>query len=395
MELLRPLNDSGFATQSVAYTGTDVQLTLAPAALPTQGLINPNNVAVAINGAVKAGASPNNFFPLFNLSAPAMGPALQGLTGEIHSSVDAIGFDSNDQFLRLMLNPHSALARANSAKGVALWGSGFGLARQTFGDSTVVGSNDRHLHSSNLGMGLDFRNGNGLTLGVAGAWGKADTHFAATTDSANADVTQAGAYAIYDKPGVQLGLSLAYADMKVATRRTVPIFANAVMSARYGAHSWSARAEAAKLITSDGKIDGEILAAYRHIAVSTSAFAESASSNAFAALNVAGRTARSNRTELGLRASTARSLNAAASFYLQGSWAHEFNAGMTSVASISGLAGSSFTVFGAKAPADSVLVRAGFNWKLSPQLSLGGRAEGEVSNGTREIGGMAQITYAF
>ncbi|TCR68219.1 autotransporter-associated beta strand repeat-containing protein [Bosea sp. BK604] len=142
-------------TTSVAYTATDVQLTLSPKPLapivdpeppvtptdppaeppvappseppvtpPAPGpgtrlgigrLANAYAVAIGIDRAVAGGADPSSLFGIYNLPAAAIPAAVNQLSGEVHTAVPAMAVSAADQFLRVMLDPEAAGRLAGEA----------------------------------------------------------------------------------------------------------------------------------------------------------------------------------------------------------------------------------------------------------------------------------------
>lgn len=125
----------------------------------------------------------------------------------------------------------------------------------------------------------------------------------------------------------------------------------------------------------------------------TPGFTESASGPlAAAALGVSGRQSQS-RLEIGLRVETPVTARLAA--FGRIAWASYLERDAAITARVIGLPGPGFTVAGARPDAQSALLSAGLDWRMSAAWSLTGRLDAELSANTTLLGGTARLRYAF
>ncbi|WNJ88103.1 autotransporter domain-containing protein [Bosea sp. 685] len=429
-------------TSQVAYTGADVNLTLAPAplapivALGPLGIGSPRNpaaVAAGFDAALAAGANLDAFFPLYNQSAANLPGALNTFSGEVHTSAAAMGFDVSGRFLSTMLDPFALGRRgqAGSSMGASsfyaaeqyakapgpldrigrtsldvaapdprnsVWGSVFGATGHVDG-SAGAGSARRDSDHAGVAVGADWRFDPNAAIGFAVSGAKANASLAGGRGSAEADAFQAGLYGMARAGAFSFGASAAYSWLDVEARRTVPVLGFQPLSAKYGAHGFGVRAEAAWEALRFGGMTLSPTAAIQAQSIRTDAFRETAAPGAaagVAALAVNGRTSNALRTELGLR------LNAdfrAGATYLTAfgsvAWAHYLERDMTMSASIAALPAASFVVEGARRDRDAALVGLGLDIRLTPAVSITARADGAFSANSGEIGGSAALRVRF
>jgi outer membrane autotransporter protein len=115
------------------------------------------------------------------------------------------------------------------------------------------------------------------------------------------------------------------------------------------------------------------------------------------ALSYGAQQATAARSEIGARFDRSVVLSADAELALRGraAWAHGWG-GATSVnAAFTGLPGSGFTVTGAEAAVDSLMLLAGAELKLPSNIALIGRLEGELAKGPTSYSGTGLLRYAW
>ncbi|MGO4741256.1 autotransporter domain-containing protein [Bosea sp. 2KB_26] len=429
-------------TSQVAYTGADVNLTLAPAplapivAVGPLGIGSPRNpaaVAAGFDAALAAGANLDAFFPLYNQSAANLPGALNTFSGEVHTSAAAMGFDVSGRFLSTMLDPFALGRRgqAGSAMGApsfyaaeqyakapgpldrigrtsldvaapdprySVWGSVFGATGHVDG-SAGVGSARRDSDHAGVAVGADWRFDPNAAIGFAVSGAKANASLASGRGSAEADAFQAGLYGMARAGAFSFGASAAYSWLDVEARRTVPVLGFQPLSAKYGAHGFGVRAEAAWEALRFGGMTLSPTTAIQAQSIRTDAFRETAAPGAaagVAALAVNGRTSNAVRTELGLRLDA--DFRAGATYltaFGSVAWAHYLERDMTMSASIAALPAASFVVEGARRDRDAALVGLGLDIRLTPAVSITARADGAFSANSGEIGGSAALRVRF
>ena len=434
-------------TSAVAYTGTDVNLTLTPAPLvpvlagpAAFGIAAPGNVAAVASGfdaALASGANLDAFFPLYNQSAANLPGALNTFTGEVHTAASAMGFDVQGRFLGNMLDPFALGRRGNNAAAgtpafyaaeqlasqryasdlgplgrmgrtnldvpmpdprYTVWGSVFGATGHVDG-SAGAGSAKRDTDHAGLAVGGDYRFNRNAAIGFAVSGAQASSSLANGLGSSEADAFQAGLYGMGRMGDVSFGVSAAYTWLDVEARRTVPVLGFQPLSGHYDAHGLGVRAEAAWAAFRTAGLTISPTAAIQAQSIRTDAFTETAAPGAavgVAALNVNGRTSNAARTELGLRLDAAfRTGTTDVTAFASVAWAHYLERDMTMSASIAALPAAAFTVTGAQRDRDAALVGLGLDIAFTRAVSLTARADGAFSANASEIGGSATLRVRF
>lgn len=413
---------AGVAT-SVAYTATDLLVTLSPK--PLAGLVtgpaNPHAVAAGLDRAVAGGADPSALFGIYNLPAAAMPAAINQLSGEVHTAVPAMAVSAADQFLRAMLDPFAAgrdavgqgsgavafsdLATRKgapaqdsaqpSAPAYAVWGSAFGASGRSNG-SAWVGSARRDLDDAHLAVGADLRIAPGTMLGFALSGGSANASLAGGLGKANADVFQAGLYGTTRLGRLNLAAAIGYGVLDTEMKRSVPLLGSS-LSSSYTTTAWSGRLQASLALADRAGFTLSPLAAFQAIQARSPARVETnwAGANA-GALVVGKRDDMTSRSELGAQLDYGSVLgDRALAGYLRAAWAHYYQREASLSASFAGLAGSGFAVEGARAPRNSALLAAGLDLRLGPSVVIGAHLDGELSESSRRIGGQARLKVSF
>lgn len=328
---------------SVAYTGSQVQLTLTPGKLATLSE-NPTNavtltstrsttgttttvttavtaptssvaktdrdqVAVAIDTAAAAGANMNPLFALYNSTDEALDSELNQLTGEVHSSVQKMGVQVSSQFLGAMTDihgegrdpsanpplgyastPRPAAQRAidkliGTTAGVPTFGPKYSLwggpitSYRTTSGDADVGSARTTTRATQMVGGLDIRLSPTTLVGFAVAGGSTSSSLADGLGSASAGVAQFGYYASTRAGALLLTGAAAFSWMDVTTHRAIPVLGLADVTVRYQPTIWSGRIEAAYEVARLARLAMSPYAAFEMQSVHTPGFVEQ---NAFA-----------------------------------------------------------------------------------------------------------------
>lgn len=432
-------------TTGVAYTATDVQLTLTPkplapivadpapiaavAAAPVSlGLgsgqrANAYAVALGIDRAVAGGADPSALFAIYNLPAAAIPAAVNQLSGEVHTAAPAMANSAAGRFLHTMLDGSGAGRLAGAAGGpggaagftadlpsrqdglgrasfdparFSLWGATFGSTGRTDGDR-VAGSASRNLSDGQVAVGADVRLGSNMVAGLAVAGGQSRASLSGGLGEAKADVFQAGLYGRTTLGTVNLAAALGYARLDTDTHRAIPALGRTGVAASYATQAWSGRIEASLPVMRWSGVTLSPLAAFQAVRASSPAAVERDVTGAGAGmLTLARRSDITSRSELGMQLDT--NLIAGASpvtGFVRAAWAHYYQRDAELTGSINGLAGASFSVTGARPSRNTALLAAGADVKLSPSVSLGMRVDSELAANTRRIGGTAQLRVSF
>ncbi|AOO81455.1 hypothetical protein BHK69_14215 [Bosea vaviloviae] len=437
-------------TTSIAYTATQVQLTLTskplapivadptptPAPGPGAGLpgsgqpglgrsTNAYAVARGIDAAVANGADPSVLFAIYNLPAAAIPGAVNQLSGEAHTAAPAMANSAAGQFLRTMLDGSATGRLANGPGGAAgftadlpsrqdgpvrasldparfsLWGASFGSTGRSDGDR-AVGSANRSLSDGHLAVGADIRLGSNTVVGAAVSGGQSRASLAGGFGKAQADVFQAGLYGRTVLGPVHLGAALGYARLDTDTNRAIPALARSGVAASYVTQAWSGRIEASLPVAivpmaGWGGFTVAPFAAFQAVQAKSPAAVERDRAGATAGmLTLARRSDMTSRSELGLQLDATLMLGATpVTGFVRAAWARYYQRDADLTASINGLAGASFSITGARPERNAALLSAGADIKLSPSVSLGMRLDSELAAKTRRIGGTAQLRVSF
>jgi fibronectin-binding autotransporter adhesin len=437
-------------TTSVAYTATEVQLTLTskplapivvdptptPASSPGSGQpssgqpglgrsTNAYAVARGIDAAVANGADPSVLFAIYNLPAAAIPGAVNQLSGEAQTAAPAMANSAAGQFLRTMLDSSATGRLANGPAGAAgftadlpsrqdgavrasldparfsLWGASFGSTGRTDGDR-AVGSANRNLSDGHLAVGADIRLGSTTVVGAAVSGGQSRASLAGGLGKAQADVFQAGVYGRTFLGPVNLGAALGYARLDTDTSRAIPALARTGVAASYVTQAWSGRIEASLPMATIpmagwGGFTVAPFAAFQAVQAKSPAAVERDKAGATAGmLTLARRSDMTSRSELGLQLDATLMLGATpVTGFVRAAWARYYQRDADLTASINGLAGASFSITGARPDRNAALLSAGADIKLSPSVSLGMRLDSELAANTRRIGATAQLKVSF
>ncbi|MBW4657016.1 MAG: autotransporter domain-containing protein [Kaiparowitsia implicata GSE-PSE-MK54-09C] len=428
-------------TSSIAYTGTEIRLTLTPKPLapividpvppgptpsPRLGVGRPANalsVASGIDAAVAAGADPSLLFAIYNLPAAAIPAAVNQLSGEVHTAAPAMANRAAGQFLGTMLDGSGAGRLAGSSNGpggaagftadlpskhdgpgrttfdparFSLWGATFGSTGRNDGDR-AVGSANRNLSDAHVAVGADIRLGSNTVAGVAVAGGQARASLSGGLGKAEADVFQAGLYGRTTLGAVNLAAALGYARLDTDTARAIPALGRTGVAASYATQAWSGRIEASLPVAGWGSLTLSPLAAFQAVRAASPAAIERDGMGATAGtLTLAGRSDITSRSEFGLQVDAKLLAGASPVIgFVRVAWAHYYQRDADLTASLNGLPGASFAATGARPDRNTALLAAGADIRLSQAVSLGMRVDSELSANTRRIGGTAQLRVSF
>jgi outer membrane autotransporter protein len=443
---LAPTFDSVTLTNSLArnarlsYVGNDVLLTvdlgLLSPMLPDFATANQTKVAGAIDNALLGGANlPASFNTLFDLSGAQLTNALDQLSGQAAGGAAQAGTQMTTAFLTLLLNPFGGAPAGGSggalgyARGFgagettlapeaaaayaavtpkdkrvsapfnrrwSFWGGGFGGANWTGGDA-ATGSADTRSRAYGFAAGADYRATADLLVGFALAGGGTSWSLAQGLGGGRADVFQIGAYASRTFGAAYVSAALTYAWHDVSTDRTVAVAGTDKLDAGFNAHSVGGRIEGGyRFATSWMGVTP--YAALQVQNFRTPGYSETAASgsNTFA-LTYDARSTTSTRLELGAWFDNTIALDRGNVLALRSraAWAHDHSSNPGLGAAFQTLPGSNFTVNGAQAPANSLLMSLGAELRLANGWSIGGRFDGEFASGSQTYAGTGTIRYTW
>ncbi|WP_420104050.1 autotransporter outer membrane beta-barrel domain-containing protein [Bosea sp. (in: a-proteobacteria)] len=374
-----------------------------------------NVVAVArgLDNARNAGANLSSLFPIYNQpTAAALQTALNTVSGEVHTASMAIGQRASDQFLRVMLDP-SALGRDGSLlagtagetgnapaplfrRSYQVWGASFGGVDRVGGERRTVGSTEREIRDLNLAVGADFLVAPGTIAGFALSGGQSRAKLGEGLGSSEGNIFQAGLYGSSRLGALELGASAAYSAIATETSRLIPALG---LNARadYTLSVWGGRLQGAYEIWNGNGLTLSPVAAVQAQSVQMPSFVERTSlTGAVAGLAGQNQTRTTLRTELGLRVSQKLSLGGyKAALSGQIAWGHYALREAEFTASVAGVAGSAFTITGARPARDVMLLSTGLDLELAPNITFGSRFDLNAGQNTRSYAGSAVLRASF
>jgi autotransporter-associated beta strand protein len=415
----------------LSYVGNDVLLTVDPGLLspnlPDSASRNQKAVATAIDNAlVSGGTMPDQFNALFALTGDALRNALTQTSGETATGSQQTTFNAMTQFMGMMTDPFSAGRGfdAPSATGYAdtrkprdafamltkapprapsfearwsVWASGFGGSQTTDGNA-ATGSNTARSSIGGTVVGADVLLSPNTVAGFSLAG--AGTNFSvANGGSGHSDMFQMGAFVRHSVSSAYITAAAAYGWQDITTDRIVTVAGIDRLHAQFNANSYSARVEGGNRTVSSwlGGVGVTPYVAAQVIAFDLPSYTETVNGGASTfALNYAGKTVTSTRSELGLRTDKSFAVNDAI-LTLRGraAWAHDFNSDRSVAATFQSLPGASFTVSGAAPARDAALTTASAELAWSNGLSLAATFEGEFSDVTRSYAGKGVARYTW
>ncbi|WPO38844.1 autotransporter outer membrane beta-barrel domain-containing protein [Tardiphaga sp. 42S5] len=415
----------------LSYVGNAVLLTLDPGLLspnlPDSAGRNQKGVATAIDNALMSGGTmPGQFNALFALTGDALRNALTQASGETATGSQQTTFNAMTQFMGMMTDPfsagrsfdtpgamgyaatrkpHDAFAMLTKAPPLApsfetrwsVWASGFGGSQTTDGNA-ATGSNTARSSIGGTAVGADVLLSPTTIAGFALAG--AGTNFSvANGGSGHSDMFQAGAFVRHSVSSAYITAAAAYGWQDVTTDRIVTVTGLDRLHAQFNANAYSARVEGGNRTVSSwlGGVGVTPYIAVQVIAFDLPSYAETVNGGASTfALNYAGKTVTSTRSELGLRTDKSFAVNDAI-LTLRGraAWAHDFNSDRSVAATFQSLPGASFTVSGAAAAHDAALTTASAEMSFISGLSLAATFEGEFSDVTRSYAGKGVARYQW
>ena len=276
---------AGFV-DSLSYSSNSVLLSLtANLGALSNGGLNQNQQAVAngLNNFFNSGgALPPNFVNVFGLTGGSLGNALTQLDGEVATGAERSAFQLMTEFLGLMLDPFvdgrlgglggSGLGggtaigfapeqEANLPPDIALayasiltkapprpvfdqrwtaWGSAYGGANATTGNSTV-GSSNVTSDTYGFAAGMDYHFSPDTIFGFALGGGGLNWGLANGLGAGRSDVFQTGVYGITRSGPAYLGAAFAVANHWMTTNR---VALGDQLTANFDGQSYGGRVEA-------------------------------------------------------------------------------------------------------------------------------------------------------
>lgn len=431
---------AGFGA-ALDYRGNDVLLNLTAelGAVDADRLgQNQRNVAGALNDYFNGGGTlPPAFAGLYGLTGDRLSAALAQASGETRAAASHATFLATTQFFNMIFDPHAAGragfggAEAGSHAGLgyaaesprpapaleafaavtrrgsvsvppprwSLWGGGYGGLANVRGDG-ALGTAQTTSRAYGFALGADRRLAADTVLGFALAGG--GTSFglagglAGNLGGGTSDLLQASLYGRRHFGAAYVMGALAYGWQDMHLTRTVALAGGGTLDAKFKAQTFAGRAEAGWRV--GGAWSGVTpYGAVQVARLGLPAHGEQAATGANAfALAYAAHTETQTRTEVGARLDHTMAL-ADALLTLRGraAWVHDHGTARLAQASFQGLPGAAFTVSGARAPADALLVSAGVELAFGQGLSVAGTFEGEFAGSGHSYAGKGAIRYRW
>jgi len=389
-------------------------------------------VAEALDDFVQnGGVLPLGFTVLaLSLTPDELAAALSQLSGEVATGAAPSSFQSTDSFLDLVLgsrgNPGVVVAPAPqlppapperatvSVLGYVpvptaasrasqpvfpsaqlqprpwdVWVAAFGGYGKTDGNDWS-GTHTREADEYGLAAGVDYHLTPDTTVGLAIGTSRGSFELSDDLGEGGSDMFQVAVTARTQYEAAYLLGAVAYGYNDVWTDRTVTIAGNDRFTADYTAHSYAGALEAGYRIGWITPFAGVRAQAF----VSPDYSEQTVAGVSTFALDYDSRTATSLRTELGATVQWSTELANAAllDWSLRGAWVHEFAGDNDVDASFQFLGeGSEFTVWGATASRDSVVLSAAAELSNLGAFYVGASVDGRVASNAYSYGGALKV----
>nr|WP_306266723.1 ice-binding family protein [Pararhizobium sp. IMCC3301] len=283
-----------------------------------------------------------------------------------------------------------ALLAAPDPRRWGVWAALYG------GDSDVDGnaaSGTRDRSSDNYGVvfGLNYQITEDTTVGLALSGGATSYSLADGFGNGSSNMFQGAIYSRTNLDAAYIAAALAYAYHDESTERTTA-FDGARYTADFDASNIAGHVEAGYRfggLTPYGAVRVQVF--------HTPDYSETSDTGAFA-LDYDEQTTTTTRTELGTRFDHAFAVGYGASLTLSGrvAWAHDYSSQPSTTATFQALPGSdSFTVDGAAAERDSVLLSAGAEFMMASGFSLAGSVNSQFAENSQTYSGNARIRFQW
>ena len=232
-----------------------------------------------------------------------------------------------------------------------------------------------------MAAGADYRVSPNTVVGFALSGAGANFGLSDGLGTGRGDILQGGVYGATRFDNYYLAASLAASYYDVSTERIVSLpGATSRLTASFGASGFGARIEGGRRFVV-AKLGVTPFVAVQGQTVHTPAYTEQGVGAPFA-LAYSEQTTSRLRSELGTTfdAYVGEIWGGSLSMYWRMAWAHNYWRDNSINALFPVLPGAGFTVFGATAPADSLLLASGAEYRWGNGLSIRGKLEAELAN---------------
>jgi len=369
-----------------------------------------------LSGEVNTGAQQGTFRMMTSFLGLMLDPIVNGRAGSVGGGAGtAVGFasDSALNFASDDLDPppsdiatayNSALKAPPAAafnQRWSVWGSAFGGYNKTSGDA-AAGTTNVTASAYGFAAGMDYHATPVTVAGFALAGGGTNWSLAQGLGSGRSDAFQAGIYSTSHFGPAYLSAALAFANSWMSTSRIA--FGGDQLAASFQAQSYGGRVETgyryAVLPTSGVTPYAAVQAQGFH----APGYSETDSTGGGFGLAYNAAVATDISSEFGARFDSLQTLNGMP-LTLRGraAWEHDWvsNPALTATFQAALLPGAlpgaatSFVVNGAAPPADSALVSASAELRLTPSLSLSAKFDSDLAVRAQNYAGTATVHVAW
>jgi uncharacterized protein with beta-barrel porin domain len=328
------------------------------------------------------------------------------VSGASLSELSNVGAEASTEFMTHLLDlpgssvrsrgsvPLAAQQSQGDEQGWRVWGRDFGGSSRTPARQSA-GPGELSVADHGMAIGFDYRNEPGTMFGVGLA--KAATRF--TTGSGtmgNSDDHQFGVYGTTQVGSFYLAGAASTGRFDYATTRTLSLI-GASHKAWFRATSWGARMETGvRLDTASLGITPYVAMQFANFV--TPAFDEAPDQHApVAALRFLRRSTDNYRMEEGVAFERMFDLRGPRSLAisLRAAWVHQWSSNPDLGAAFEAAEFSSFRVGGEPPVKDLALLSAGADMRLTGNLSIGARFDGQFGSRARHYSGLATLGYRW
>jgi outer membrane autotransporter protein len=387
-----------FLAPQLGYGANEVTLTLARNDVGFADVAQTRNERAVADDVEMLGPGNTVYDAVIELSAPSAPAAFEALSGEVHASTRGVMLDggrfvgeaiaerlrqggTSTSGLLAPLGP-AGQVQAYAPGGArdlqdqkaatpvlpppySLWGEGFGAWGRRGSDGNAAG-----IETSTGGfvLGADVPLGEIFRIGVAGGYARTSLRGDGTSGKLDAYYGAVYGGAQWGALGLRLGAAYGWHDLALTRTVVFPGFAE-TLKGRQDAQTVQVFGELGYRLTFGG-LTLEPFAGLSHVELMTEAFTETGGA---AALRDLGRDAAVTFTTLGLRADHRWALTDMTALALRGTigWRHAFGDTKPTSALAFAAGGPPFTVAGVPIAENALILKAGLDLDIDPDMTLG------------------------
>lgn len=271
-----------------------------------------------------------------------------------------------------------------------IWGGGYGGYSRTAGDAN---HSERTIRDLGFAAGVDFQLLPDSTVGFAGGFGGTSFALSDGLSSGHSQDFQAAVFGSTQFEAAYISGALVYGYHAMTTNRTLTIAGSDRFQSDFGSHSVAGEVEVGYnvgLLTPYAAVRAQSYMAPGYAETTTSG-------SSIFALNYNGQNATMVRIEIGthLGWTTALSDDKQLSLHSTIAWAHDYASGTAPTASFQSLPGSGFTLGGAEAAADSLLLSIGADLAFDNGFTLATSLDSAFTSNSQTYAGKIKLGYRF